>query len=218
MSSFVERIREILYDNFPYGPLTNPSGSNKYPNRTKHVRDAAFKDLPIVHEFDKMVFDIGSPLAEENYPHYHILEDSEVIHIRGKGTKKSKGSQDKITNKQARDYGRVNWNGKTYTQEYKKNVRGSRSRLGSARKTYVDSNGVIYRVNEKANTYANIHYHYIEKTLDGALPFIAKEFGLKMLRTQNSGLDDEFLMQESVEDDRDLATNLINAITSFEGD
>ena len=219
MSSFVQSLRDVIYDNFPYGPLYNKNGiSKKHPNRTKHVRDAAFKDLPVVHELDRMIFDIGSPLTEENYPHYHILEDSEVIHIRNKGTTKSKGSQDKISDKKARDYGRVKWNGKTYSKEYARNVRGSRSRLGNARQTYVDSNGVVYRINETANTYANIHYHYIERILDQTLTFIAQEFGLKMMRKQDGGLDEEAFMQENVDSGNDFATNIINAMESFMGE
>ena len=199
LKAFTDKIRQNLYDNFPYGPLTNPSGSLRHPNRKGHVRDYAFMKLPLLYAENTISFDIGSPNAEKDYPHYHILEDAEVIRIRGKGTKKSKGSQDAISDLKARDYGRVEWNGKTYTQEYKRNVRGSRSRQGKARQVFVDSNGVVYRINETASYYYNKHFKYIERTLDATLPFIAQEMGLKMKRVKDTELADEYNLQQQLD-------------------
>ena len=216
LSAFANKIRDTLYDNFPLSKsLRNKSGSLKHPNRKGHARDYAFKNLPMIHTQDTITFDIGSPNAELNYPHYHILEDAEVIRIRGKGTKTSKGSQDKISDKKARDYGRVSWNGKTYTQEYKKNVRGIRSKTGKAKQYFVDSNGVAHVINETASSYVNIHYHYIERTLNATLSFIANEMGLKMLRTQNTGLGDEAQLQANADAGIDFVGNIIDTLSSY---
>ena len=209
LDSFVDRIREVLYDNFPYEP--DAINNKKHKGRTGHIRDIAFKNLPVSININSRTFDIGSDFAELVYPYYHILQDSEVIHIRGKGTKSSKGSQEQISDRSARDYGRVNWNGKTYTKEYDKNVRGSRSRSGKARKYIVDANGVVYKINENANTYVNIHYKYIDRILTETIPFIAQEFNLRPLRVKVSGLDDEFAMQQ--EEDIENITNILDSFT-----
>lgn len=199
IDNFISRLREVMYDNFPYEEES--INTKKHRNRLGHIRDVAFFNLPINFvDTNTRTFDIGSEFAEENYPYYHILEDSEVIRIRGKGTTKSKGSQDKISDKKARDYGIVKWNGKTYSQEYRKNVRGVRSRAGKARKVFVDSNGEVYKINENASVYMNVHYHYIERILNATLPFIAMEFGLKQKRTQDTGLKEEYELQQSMLD------------------
>ena len=213
IDSFVNRLREVLYDNFPFE--SEEINEKKHKKRPLHIRDIAFINLPIAHSFDTLTFDIGSPYAEENYPYYHILQDSQVIHIRGKGTKSSKGSQDRVSDLQARDYGRVKWNGKTYTQEYKKNVRGSRSKFDKARRTFVDSNGVVYKINETATTYVNIHYKYIDRILDNTLPWIATEFGMKLKRKQDTGLGEEMGLQANQDDNLDFAGGLIDILNSF---
>lgn len=219
INGFADTLREVIKDNFPYGVERNPSGSLKHPNAPEHIRDVAFMRLPVVYQQDSVLFDIGSDFAEERYPYYHILEDSQVIHIRNKATKSSKGSQDKISNKRARDYGRVNWNGKTFTQEYKKNVRGKRSQLGNARRKayYVNDEGVVFKfvVNPQANTYANIHYKYIERAIDKAVPILEATYGLKSARIKNTGLSEEYALQSNQESHLDFATNIISAISSF---
>ena len=203
IDSFVSRIREVMYDNFPYfpdGKMYRSSwgvmqdNAQKHPNRTDHIRDIAFMNLPITTNMETRSFDIGSEYAELLYPYYHILQDSEVIHKRYQGTKNSKGSQDAISDKSARDYGRINWNGKTYTQEYKKNVRGGRSKKT---KRLIYKNGQYYEYG-KDTTYVNIHYRYIDRILDSTLPWIAHEFGLKMSRKVNTGLEEENAMQEEI--------------------
>ena len=209
LDGFVNRIREVLYDNFPYED--DEINKKKHKGRTGHIKDIAFKDLPVSVNMQTRTFDIGSEYAEMVYPYYHILQDSEVIHIKGHGTKGSKGSQDRISDKSARDYGRVTWNGKTFTQEYSKNVRGSRSRSGKARRYMVDSNGVVYKINANANTYVNIHYKYIDRILNETIPFIAQEFNLRPLRTKISGLGDEFAMQQ--EQDIENITDILDSFT-----
>ena len=216
LQAFTNSIRQNIYDNFPYekGGL-NESGNEtgakdkKHPNRPFHIRDIAFMLLPMSQDTNSIVFDIGSDYAEENYPYYHILEDAEVIRKRGKGTKGSRGSQAEIKELSKRDYGRISFNGKTYSREYRKNVRGQRSRLGTATRVVVGSNGKAYRVNKTANYYQNVHYQYIERILNMTLPWIAQEYGLRMGRTEITGLESEYEQQQS--DDR-----IVNILGSFE--
>jgi len=195
IDNFVSRLREIIYDNFPFE--SDDINNKKHAKRPLHIRDIAFGYLPTFNDGeDKRFFDIGSDYAEEYYPYYHILQDSEVIHIKGRGTKTSKGSQERISDKSARDYGHINWNGKTYSREYVKNVRGARSRSGKARRTFVDSNGVVYKINENASTYVNIHYKYIDRILDNLLPWIAMELNMTLRRKQDTGIAEEYARQE----------------------
>lgn len=240
LESFVNRLRQVIYDNFPTGPEpdVNPSGSLKHPNAPDHIKDVAFWNLPMSISDDQIVFDIGSAEAEAKYPYYHILEDSQVIRVRGKSTKSSRGSQVNLTDEQlkakrrgmpeskyttlseraARDFGKVNWNGKTFTQEYKKNVRGVRSKIGKSRQYFVDSDGQVFRINEKSNSYVNRHYHYIERTLDETLPFVAQEFNLKPLRVQDTGLQEEWNMQQQSDMGFVSSMNILDIINSFRED
>lgn len=192
LADFTNRIHQVLYDNFPYENDT--IDIKKHKNRPLHIRDIAL--LPPMESDGALVFEIGSEYAEEKYPYYHILEDAEVIRKRGKGNKQSGGSQAKIEKLGKRDYGRWSFNGKTYSQEYRKNVRGERSRVGKATTKIVGSEGQIVMINKDANYYKNIHYHYIERTLDQTLPFIAQEFGLQMRRTQLTSGKEEYEQQE----------------------
>lgn len=207
--SFTNSIRQNLYDNFPYE--SDIVSSVKHKNRPLHIRDIAFMYLPITQNENSIMFEIGSEYAEEYYPYYHILEDAQVIRKRGKGTKGSRGSQAEIKELGKRDYGRINFNGKTYSREYRKNVRGERSRLGTATKVVVGSNGKVYRVNPNADYYANKHYQYIERTLNMVLPWLANEYGMRMGRTEQTDLSSEFQEQESQD-------RIINTLRSFEED
>lgn len=217
VASFTEEIRKNLYDNFPYekgGIDTQGNGikDKKHKNRPLHIRDIAFGYLPSVKDGDTIYFDIGSDYAEEYYPYYHILEDAEVIRKRGKGTKLSKGSQAKVEVAGGkRDYGRINFNGKTYTREYRKNVRGERSRIGKATRYITGSDGRLVKINANADYYENIHYHYIERILDTTLPWIAQMFNLRMGRTEITDLVEEYNAQES-------ADRVVNAMNSMMGD
>ena len=204
---FTNSIRQNLYDNFPYE--SDDMVEKKHKKRPLHIRDIAFMNLPISQNENSIVFEIGSDYAEEYYPYYHILEDAQVIRKRGKGTKGSRGSQAEIKELSKRDYGHINFNGKTYTKEYRKNVRGSRSRLGSATKVVVGSDGKVYRVNPNANYYANKHYQYIERTLNMVLPWIAQQYGMKMGRTEITDLAGEYQTQES-------ENRIMNILSSFE--
>jgi len=195
LQDFVDKIRQNLYDNFPYE--SDELKIKKHIKTPLHIRDVAL-GMPNISG-ETAIFEIGNDYAETNYPYYHILEDAEVIRKRGRGNKQSRGSQankDVIVGRSA-DYGRVNFNGKTFTQEYRKNVRGSRSRADKGTFKIVGSDGKVWTVNKEANYYKNVHYHYIERILDTTLPFIAQECGLRMGRTQLTSLEEEYNMQES---------------------
>ncbi len=151
------------------------------------------------------------------------MEQAQVIRKRGRGTTKSRGSQAKVQDIGSRDYERVSWNGKTFTKEYRRNVRGSRSLLGKAQKRawLIDDEGIAIPVyeNQQAPYYANVHYHYIENILEsGILDMLAAEFGMRRMRTKDTGLGEEMALQEFMEQGTDEATNMLNIFNSFEGD
>lgn len=199
IGAFANEIRNTLYQEFPYeGEYLKQRKHKKTP---QHIRDVAFFKNEMSISENIITFDIGNEYSEENYPYYHILQDAYAIKKKGKGTKKSKGSQAEIQDLKSRNYGFVQWNGKTFTKEYQKNVRGSRNRLASISHWATMNNGNRIFINRESNSYLNVHYHYIEKTLNAYLDFIAQEFGLKRGRTMKSSLAEElaFDWDESIE-------------------
>ena len=151
-------------------------------------------------------FNIGNEFMEINFPYYHILQQAPTIRKKGKGTTKSKGSQMYEKDVGKRDYEQVHWNGKTFTKEYEKNVRGGRINLN---KTSMHIDGQF--LNMEQNQYLNMHYKYIDTILDNdVVDQLASYFGMKRKRTQDSGLIDEFAYQE----DTDVAT-VLKAFESF---
>lgn len=212
LNRFANAITTYLRVYFPY-MVNEDLDREKHPKRNPlHMKDAIFNNLQMIQTLNTITFDIGNPRLELTHPYYHILEDSEVIQIREKGTVKSKGSQDRITDKQARDYGIVKWNGKTYSQEYRKNVRGARSRALKGRQNIivVGQNAQVFRVNTKSTYYTNIHYHYIENIIDRMIPLISESFGLKPKRVESTGLGEEYMAQG---DDR--VGNILSILDSF---
>ena len=204
---FTDLIRTYLYGFFPLE--SDDKSISKHPNRPFHIRDVAFMWLPTStsDNGNTITFDIGSDYAEENYPYYHILQDSPYIRKRNRGSDKTKGSQANIKDLSKRDYGRVSFNGKTFTKEYSKNVRGERKRITETS-------------TRKSNSYQNIHYKYIDKILDANLPFIADYFGMKMGRKKDTGLEQEYKDQYE-QDKLNLATgnwdlDILDIMTSFE--
>ena len=192
LSNFVNEIRQNIYDNFPYE--SDDIKMMKHLKRPLHIRDVAL-GLPYMSG-NMYIFEIGNDYAEENYPYYHILEDAEVIRKRGRGTSKSKGSQAQIEKLSQRDYGKISFNGKTYSKEYQRNVRGQRSLADKGTIIVVGADGVVYRINKDANYYKNKHYHYIERILNNTLPWIAQANGLRMGRTEMSSLESDYESQE----------------------
>lgn len=204
ITDFTNELRSLMYDKFPLE--SEELKMAKHKKTPLHIRDVAFMQNEITVSEDQNIFEIGNVESEEKYPYYHILEDAPVIRKRGKGTNKTKGSQAQIEKAGKRDYGRVSWNGKTFSKEYTRNVRGSRNRIESV-SHWTTVNGVQTFVNREANSYSNIHYHYIEKMLNGGiLDTLADMFGLKRARTIDTGLADEYAEQEGVSVDSILET------------
>ena len=219
LDAFYNSLISYLANNFPY-MIDEEVDKKKHPKRNPlHLQDAVFNNLPNIVMNDQIIFDIGNPDLERTHPYYHILEDSEVIYKADRGTKTSKGSQDKVSDKGARDYGIVKWNGKTFSQEYKKNVRGARSKAQKATKRafVVDSYGEVFRttINKNAKYYLNIHYHYIEKAIDLAIPSLCAQFGLKSLRVKDTRLSDEYQMDQDTKAGFITPLNMLDIINSF---
>lgn len=186
-------LQESMQFYTPYDYSSEDKRAKKHPGRTKHIRDVAYGQIFKSSEgqsnfipigLDSYAFDIGNDEAEEKYPYYHILEDAQVIKKRQRGTTTSKGSQANVPARQ-RDYGKViaryskDKNGKikvNYSQEYRKNVRGSRTKVKETAYGLNANNGTAY---------VNRHYHWIEKALEqNVIDKFTLQFGLKRKRTQ----------------------------------
>ena len=82
LGSFVDRLRELMYNRFPYLPDRgkNPNGTFKHGQYNEQIRDVAFKNNPTISlSPNQFSFDIGNEYSEEHYPYYHILEDAPYI-------------------------------------------------------------------------------------------------------------------------------------------
>lgn len=206
-----------MYKSFPFE--NEEINKKKHSNRLGHIRDTAFRNNPttIIDE-NTYVFEIGNVFAEERYPYYHILENTPYIRKSGRATKKSRGSQAKVENLGQRNYEKINWNGKTYSKEYSKNVRGSRDRTSKVSYWATDYMGRDYFLNREANSYKNEHYLYIENMLNMfILDNLAREFGLKRMRTQLSDLEEDYKAQ--VSDEHSLLVDMVSEMmSSFEGE
>ena len=219
--SFVLRLKELFTEspNFPYMAEQYTRGwipqdsSKKHPNRSPaHLRHEAKNCMArtqIIGE-NTITFDYGDANMEKNYPHYHILQQAPVIRKKGKSTKKTRGSQGNIVDVAMRDYENVMFGGKTGSKlfkEYSRNVRGARNRANNV--SYW-KNGVFQ--NSTANSYANIHYQYIDKILDNeVVPQLANHFGLKTARKQDSGLTEELALQWGTDE-----STILDIMSSFE--
>lgn len=199
ISDFAKRLREMMYAQFPSLPDRgrNANGSFKHGQYNQQIKDVAFKNNPtIMVNESEYTFDIGNEYAEEHYPYYHILEDAPYIRKRNRGTAKTRGSQAKVEKLSDRNYSFPTWNGKTFTQEYRRNVRGKRNRIGKVSHWATDYNGNKFFINRESNSYLNEHYQYIERMFnDIILDALALEFGLKRARTEITGLEEELAME-----------------------
>lgn len=216
IDDFTIRLMQYLKDNAPFE--SDEVNNSKHPNRHGlHLRDLFDSSkATISRNIDERSFEVGSPMIEELMPHYHILQNSETIRKKYRGTNRSKGSQDKEKNLGLRDYEKVSFNGKTYSKEYSKNVRGQRSkarRLLEPKLRYIQGRYEEDRRNLD-NSYINIHYRYIDRTLDITTPWLAQEFGLKLLKKVDSGLKEEYQDQENEE----LFNTLFDMMSSYEGE
>ena len=210
IDSFVELLRKNIYDNFPY--------ENDLVKMSKHmltplnIRDVAFMDNPIEIGDNNRAFNIGNYYAEKEYPYYHILQDAPVIRKKERGTSKSKGSQANVQITKVRDYNKVSFNGKTYSREYAKNIRGKRNSIVDRSTRWVGDT----KINLEARFYKNIHYQYIDRILDTVLPWVADEFGGKMKRKVITSLEEDYNYQESHEENERYM--LENMLLSYELD
>ena len=214
INAFVDKLKEYIVFS-PYFPIMyegetylskwgyEQTDSEKHPNRSpQHLWKAAkecFEQTTTKGE-DIITFDLGSAKMEQMHPYYHILEDAPVIRKAYRGTKKTKGSQATIKEVGKRDYGRVSWNGKIFSKEYERNVRGSRDRTTSVSHWGRDSKGNDIMINREALSYKNEHYHYIENSLDNyAIERLAEDFGLKVMRKKDTGLAEEYALQQELD-------------------
>jgi len=228
IGAFVDSLRKIIYDNFPYKekPDYNPSGTLKHPKHPKMIRDVAFYDIPImVEDYNIIAFDIGSDESERDYPYYHILNEAPTIRKKGKGTSKTKGSEMRITNPSERNFTRVSMTTKGYKREYDRNIRGKRNML-IKNATRKDESGD--RINPNANSYENVHYRYIPRMIDNAIPSLCLEFGLISKRKEDDGLSEEYAMEHdmlssfgygtSKEEARDYELTSLMSLLALEGE
>ena len=207
--AFAIRLRELMYDFFPYEP--DRFKEAKHKKTPLHIRDVAFWHNPLLSvDENTLEFQIGNAFAEEKYPYYHILEDAKVIRKRGRGSEKTRGSQAKVEKLGERDYNRVTWTGKNLTREYSRNIRGKRARIEKISHYVTNYNGEVLFINREANSYLNVHYNYIETMLEdrGILDRLASEFGMKRKRTQQTSLLDDFLMQRN--NDPDIVAEVLS--------
>ena len=206
---FASRLKELfvsspLFPNMPENYVNEwcvvQSDREKHKGREPlKLKDAVMSSMAnsTIFAENEISFNIGNEQMEKTHPYYHILENAPVIRKRGKGTDKSRGSQAKIEDVGQRDYERVSFNGKTFTKEYAKNVRGKRNRIDNVTHFVSDSRGNRKMINREAGAYQNVHYMYIEKILDsGILNTIAEEQGLKVMRKSNTGLAEEYFAQQ----------------------
>lgn len=220
IDAFTDRLLTMLRDNVPF---ENPDLSkSKHPNRNgMQLRDlfdikggGAF-NTGITMNVDMREFEIGSPMQEALMPHYHILQQAQVIRKKGRGTKQSKGSQDKLPPIE-RDYERVIWNGKTFSKEYSKNVRGARSKASKIKEPKLKYSGGKYYEDKRgiSGSYVNVHYQYIDRILDAVVPYLAQEFGMRAMRKQDYGLEEEYNYQLGQENEERFG--ILDILNSFE--
>lgn len=207
-----------LFPVMPNGKYIDKNGyeqedSAKHPFRSpltlKEATDNCMKETYSRDEISTS-FDIGSEKMELTHPYYHIINQAPNIKKRYKATKKTRGSQygvgaDKV------DYEKVSFNGKTFTKEYSRNVRGKRNNLSN---TSYWSGGVTSGgkfINREANQYKNVHYQYISKILDsGILETLANKYNMTLKRKIDTGLGEEYFSQFN-----EAPINMLDILGSF---
>ena len=217
LSNFAERLAQLIHSSKLIPDMgsfyTNKHGyvqsdASKHSKRPQprdlrsHISYSISSSLVMGENF--ATFDIGNEKMEKNFPYYHILQEAPTIRKAYKATVKSRGSEYGKSPFEI-DYERVYWNGKTFTKEYAKNVRGSRVNLS---KTQMHLNGQF--INEGSNQYLNMHYKYLDRIADEVANALASEFNLKLGRKQDTGLIEEFAMQEGI-----TVENVLAAFESF---
>lgn len=206
LNNFTERLMQLIHSSklMPdmgsfytdrYGDVQ--SDAKKHPNRPTPRDLRSQISLSMSNSFVAgetiNTFDIGNNDMERNFPYYHILQQAPTIRKAHRGTTKTKGSESLYKNPAERDYERVHWNGKTFTKEYSRNVRGSRINLN---KTQMHIDGQW--LNTSSGQYLNTHYKYLDRICDEVAQQLAKDFDIKLGRKRDTGLIEEFAMQEEV--------------------
>ena len=193
---FTELLREYLYGFFPYED--DDTNIKRHPKRPLHIRDIAFMYLPYKTDLSRnmITFDIGSDYAEEYYPYYHILQDAPYIRKRNRSSVKTGGSQAKVMDLKSRDYGRVRFNGKTYSKEYDRNVRGERKKITDHMTKFDYKYGKTIKIERDTNSYPNIHYKYIDNILDIVVPQVAIMYGGIYVGKHGTSLAVDYQAQE----------------------
>ena len=226
--SFVSKLKDYFSNSplFPYmyGEYLSGYGimqdsAKKHPKRSPaHLKDMTIQCLSQTTQFvdeNIIMFDLGNEKMEKYYPYYHILQDTPFIRKKNTATRKTKGSQAEIKDLGKRDYGITSWNGKTFSKEYTRNVRGGRNRLEKS-SHYAVINGKPTFINRDSGIYNNVHYHYIDNILDDDVCYkLSLEFGMKLMRKKNSGLAEEYFM-ELGEVDNELENDILSTFFSFE--
>lgn len=182
---FINTLRSLFAESMPYSQ-DETLKAKKHAKTPLHIKDVALLNNAVVRLDDKTAyFHLGNEEAESLYPYYHILDTAQVIKKRDKGTKKSKGSQADVFPLKDRDYNiytiTTDKKGKqSINYEYRKNVRGKRSKI--------DAEGMA----KDKNSYVNIHYNYVENNLDGKsgqlgiAQILADRFNMVLRRKQKS--------------------------------
>lgn len=195
--AFSNMLFELFYYAMPYE--SDDIKFSKHPNTPLHIRDVALKNNGLIAiDENTMLFELGNEESEEFYPYYHILEDAQVIKKRERANKKTRGSQSELPPKE-RNYNiyKIDVDSKgrmTQNYEYKKNVRGKR--------TKIDEQGLA----KDSDSYVNRHYRYIERILDGddskggILPEIAEYFGIEYLGGRNKISESDILGASNIDD------------------
>jgi hypothetical protein len=163
-------------DLFPFDKTT-PADKR----RKMHMKYALYNTNSIQVSPTMTTFELGNKYAEENTPHYHILEDSKIIANPYQGTAKSRGSQSRVRSVGKRDYSKGSFDSTgNLIQEY-------RESFGAGRRSYDKIGDKIWKKEsdrkkfETQNKFRyNIHYAYIERILEKHLPIVASSLGIRL--------------------------------------
>jgi hypothetical protein len=187
MANVVNRITALLKSEME--TAWQNGGGNIYPydvntpedkRRKPHALDNALKpNLHIMLSPELEYFEIGNDKAEEQTPHYHILEDVKIIRMPNRSTAKSRGSQAGIE-RSKRDYSVLGYaQGKTtVVQEYRQQIRRNYFGAGTIKtqpREYAKRKAVSNK--NKRNYRSNKYFMYIERLIEQIVPLVASQVG-----------------------------------------
>lgn len=197
METIVNRVSNLLKTEMERR-WENGGASKVYPfdtsipkekRKKRHALDLALKPNSIYLISPEMnYFELGNPNAERKTPHYHILEDSKIIRMPRKGTKKSRGSQGLVKDKSKRDYSVLGYAQGTTTvvQEYRQHIRRNYFGIGTNKTTPREYEKRKAVTNKNKRGYRqNTYFMYIEKLLEEVTPFIATSISATLKRERD---------------------------------